>query len=108
MEKSGGPSNVPRCLRSRFELRDNVHQALFQFGSRLGWNFPTAETLSFEIASHVGPNGQPLPQSITPKSRANATAWVRLLAPNFEFMLRKCVRTVLSETNKLLAIAPFE
>lgn len=45
---------------------------------------------------------------ITPSLRAIATAWVRLLASSFMLMLRRWVRTVLSDTNSFSAIALFE
>ncbi len=43
-----------------------------------------------------------------PNRRAIATACVLLFASSFMLMLRRCVRTVLSDTNSFSAIAPFE
>jgi hypothetical protein len=45
---------------------------------------------------------------ITPWRRASATACMRLRAPSLRLMLRRWVRTVLSETNSFWAIALFE
>ena len=42
---------------------------------------------------------------ITPSRRAYATAWVRLRADSLRLMLRRWVRTVLSLTNSLSALA---
>ena len=47
-------------------------------------------------------------QAISPSRRAIATACVRLCAPSFMLMLRRWVRTVLSETNSFSAMALFE
>ena len=73
------------------------------------------------ISSSAVPNGSggfadviiiklssPLPadQGITPSFRAMATAWVRLRAPSLRLMLRRWVRTVLSLTKSLSAMAP--
>lgn len=48
------------------------------------------------------------PQRIRPSLRAMATACVRLLAFNLLLILRKWVRTVLSETKRFSAIAALE
>lgn len=67
--------------------------------------------------SHVAPSPSVMPgtssnawpdQRITPSLRAIATACVRLLASSLMLMLRRWVRTVLSDTNSFSAMALFE
>ena len=44
-------------------------------------------------------------QATRPSCRAIATAWVRLRAPSFTLMLRRCAFTVVSDTNRRSAIS---
>ena len=92
-------------LRSDTFFRQKKHPTPRPIGLR--YYFLTPFILSSSKDENSEFRGKNVLQTI-PNRRAIATAWVRLLALSLELMLRRWVRTVLSETNSFSAMAPLE